>query len=249
VAALALYADSEIPEYAIKELKAGPLQYLVWLHNCLVFEKKLSRTQQRVAAAVQHQPRRATTALQALAQEQASLSNRVSASLATTIGVNFDLDTWQATEIRISLRTRIIKGWKRRLNVAGRIGVKLSCYKDQEPAVNARSGELKIPGRECETTDCSMRPLLQGDLDSLKKLLDASNGQGTAEGLKRATVLSKLHDKCPALSSKDCRKLGDAIFAFFAPPSADILTTNVRDHRVLASAVGKTAVSPAELGV
>jgi len=43
---------------------------------------------------------------------------------------------------------------------------------------------------------------------------------------------------------EDCRALGDAYFALFAPADADILTTNLKDHRPLAEALGKTAVSP-----
>ena len=47
--------------------------------------------------------------------------------------------------------------------------------------------------------------------------------------------------------ASDCRNLGDAVFAFFAPNTSAILTTNIRDHRPLAAAVGKTAISPKEV--
>jgi hypothetical protein len=46
------------------------------------------------------------------------------------------------------------------------------------------------------------------------------------------------------LSEKDCRNLGDAVFAFQCPKDATILTTNLSDHRVLATAVGVSAVKP-----
>jgi len=37
------------------------------------------------------------------------------------------------------------------------------------------------------------------------------------------------------------------VFAFFAPKDATIVTTNIRDHRPLAAALGKTALSPKEI--
>lgn len=249
LAALALYINTEVPAYALKELKAGPLQYLVWLHNCLVHEKKLSRVQQRVTANIQHQPRRASTAFHALAESQASLSNRVSRTMAATIGINFDLDTWQATEIRILLRTKILKGWKRRTKLAGKVGTGLTCNSNQGPTLDQRTGEIKNDTGRCSTTDCAMRLAFQSDLVSLKCLLDASAAQKTLEGGRRAAALEKLYKGCITLSDKDCRKLGDAVFAFFSPPSSDVLTTNVRDHRILASALSKRAVSPEDLGV
>lgn len=247
-AALALYRDSEIPEYAIKELKAGPLQYLVYLHNVLAIEQKLSRALARIKANIQFQPRRAATTLEALSHEQALLSNRASPNFAASIGVKFDLDTWQATEIRTALRTRIVKAWKRRNSLAKRISFKLSCYSDSKPAVD-KTGQLFIPNRDCSVTDCAMRQEMQKNSAALKLLIDASNGQQTNEGKRRAAVLQKLYNACPSLSPKECRNLGDAVFAFYAPQAAEILTTNVTDHRVLAGALHKTVVSPNDLGV
>ena len=43
------------------------------------------------------------------------------------------------------------------------------------------------------------------------------------------------------MSDKTCRDLGDAVYAFFAPPDSVVLTTNIRDHRPLAEALGKQA--------
>jgi hypothetical protein len=38
--------------------------------------------------------------------------------------------------------------------------------------------------------------------------------------------------------------LGDAIFAFFCPKTAVVLTTNIGDHKRLAEALGKKAEKP-----
>lgn len=46
------------------------------------------------------------------------------------------------------------------------------------------------------------------------------------------------------IEDKDCRSLGDAVFAFLAPDGATILTTNERDHKPLAEALGKKVETP-----
>jgi hypothetical protein len=46
------------------------------------------------------------------------------------------------------------------------------------------------------------------------------------------------------ITEEECRWLGDAIFAFFCPRAAVILTTNMRDHVPLAEAIGKRAENP-----
>jgi hypothetical protein len=46
------------------------------------------------------------------------------------------------------------------------------------------------------------------------------------------------------MDAKDCRRLGDAFFALYAPPDAVILTTNIKDHAPLAEALGKQARIP-----
>jgi hypothetical protein len=49
------------------------------------------------------------------------------------------------------------------------------------------------------------------------------------------------------LDNGKCRSLGDAVFAFLAPADSVILTTNVKDHQPLAEALGKSAISPADM--
>jgi len=41
---LSAFKESEVPQYAIKEFKAGPLRYWIWTHNKLVATKSLSKT-------------------------------------------------------------------------------------------------------------------------------------------------------------------------------------------------------------
>jgi hypothetical protein len=46
------------------------------------------------------------------------------------------------------------------------------------------------------------------------------------------------------ITDEKCRDLGDAIFVALAPDDAVILTTNVRDHALLANAIGKKVKAP-----
>src|SRR5262249_48993045 len=65
------------------------------------------------------------------------------------------------------------------------------------------------------------------------------------EDRNRRKVLKQLINtpKIP-LTRENCRWLGDAVFAFFCPQDAVILTTNTRDHGPLAKAIGKRAEAP-----
>ena len=65
------------------------------------------------------------------------------------------------------------------------------------------------------------------------------------EDRNRRSVLSQLiRQPQKHITEEECRWLGDAIFAFFCPRAAVILTTNMRDHVPLAEAIGKRAENP-----
>jgi hypothetical protein len=66
------------------------------------------------------------------------------------------------------------------------------------------------------------------------------------EDRKRRAALKQLLRPKSNIDRETCRELGDAVFAFFCPDDAVILTTNIRDHKPLAEALGKKAQTPAE---
>ena len=245
---LKAFGARELPEYSIREFRAGPLQYCVWLHNCFVTEKTLSGALRRIHKVMGQQGKRAATGIEMVATQIELLSNGVKAPAAASLGVQYDLDTWMATEMRIALSTLILKAWAKRSYIARNVH-QLACHTDSKPKFE-KNGRLIIPNRLCQTADCSMRPALAGDIPALKALLAASDKQfPAAEAVRRSKVLRELI-KAKAghpLPQEKCRALGDAIFAFFAPVTSAILTTNVRDHKLLAAAVGKVAVSPQEV--
>jgi len=190
---------------------------------------------------------RAATALEAAASQVNSVSKNIDPKKAARMGIAHDPDSWFGTEIRIALKTLILKAWVKRTRI-GSLTQSLACYSDIGPSVG-RDGFIEIPEKLCNTMDCSLRQLLQSDRAALEKLRTISDAQSpSAEAARRSKVLTHLLKKGnDRLSPSDCRNLGDAVFAFFAPNTSAILTTNIRDHRPLAAAVGKTAISPKEV--
>lgn len=94
--------------------------------------------------------------------------------------------------------------------------------------------------------ECAMAAQLKARPNDLVKLRDAILKQPPKrKNVRRAKVLKELCrlPKQP-IDSDACRHLGDAIFSFFAPTGAVILTTNVSDHQPLAAALGKKVESP-----
>jgi hypothetical protein len=71
---------------------------------------------------------------------------------------------------------------------------------------------------------------------------------GKEENRKRSKALDKLkttkESQLHTFDEGDCRALGDAVFSFYCEKNQVILTTNVTDHTILATALGKKVVSP-----
>jgi hypothetical protein len=86
--------------------------------------------------------------------------------------------------------------------------------------------------------------------DVLLKMREAIPLGGRSEDKNRREALRMLAVHATSrFERKDCRALGDAFFALFAPVDADVLTTNLKDHCPLAESVGKRAMAPGEDGL
>ena len=90
-----------------------------------------------------------------------------------------------------------------------------------------------------------MGPELTKSEAVLEALKEATDRIDNPEHKRRSKALREIARK-PKLgvTEEQCRALGDAVFAFFAPADSVILTTNLRDLQPLAEAVGKTAERP-----
>jgi hypothetical protein len=243
-------ASSALPVFAIRELKSGPLQYWVWFHNKLAVGNslatavtaihKVSRTPQRY---------RTSTALEALAlAQQRSIGGKTLGTLVEKYGSTANADTVHADEIRLHIKRLVFRAWAKRRDITTNVVVPLSCYQEVSPTED-KKGLLDLAPNKCfHAGQCCLAKALKDAPAVLEKLKNANDGMPqTPEARRRGRVLKDLIRKPKqALEYDGCRALGDALFAFFAPADAAILTTNVKDHSVLALAIGKQAVSPSD---
>lgn len=245
VEALKRYDKTLLPVYAIKEFKAGPLANYAYIHNKLVTEKSYAATLsalQRLSLTPQRY--KTATALEALAEASKSSKKYISPELLEKYAMNPDHLMFEAS--RLAIKVLIFKSWKRRRSVTTDIVCPLPCYKEVPPSEN-KHGLIDMNPKKCQDGfKCSLDHDLKAKRDDLQKLKDSIDVKSDRiEDKRRSKVLKELirKPKTP-LGNNDCRALGDAIFAFFAPVDAVILTTNIKDHEPLARSLGKSVISP-----
>lgn len=246
-AAIARYSVSQLPEYAIKEFKAGPLSYYTWMHNKLATTGSFAAALQYLQS-MSRSPKRylTSTAIQALQTSAAgSMAQFTTSQMAQKHGPNAAMDKVLCDEYRLAIKAIILLGWKERRKLTTEVVDPLSCYDETDPFV--KRDLIELGRRSCPlSTQCSLAPDLRAKPADLKKLRNVALAQGNRpEHQRRAKALRELYrnPKRP-VNEKTCRSLGDAIFAFFAPKDAVILTTNVTDHGPLAAALGKSVDKP-----
>jgi len=246
-AALARYENTLLPVYSIKEWKAGPLDYFAYLHDKLVVTQSLRDTFQAVSALGRGSYRQATS-MEALAAAATVSKTQASASKPQTktyIGLG-DSDQEMADSYRLALESLIIRSWRKRRKVTTQTVDDLQCYTEVEPRVG-KDGLLDLKPQQCERDqECCLAPQLKSKPSLLVALRNAiPELSGRREDQKRRKALKQLikHPK-EIVDRETCRNLGDAIFAFFCPANAVILTTNLRDLDPLANSIGKKAEKP-----
>ena len=233
--ALRLYDQTLLPVYAIKEWKRGQFATYVFIHNRLKRTGSFSATSFALSRMFMR-PRSQSTAFEALALLSLNLSSAPMAVVS---------DSELADRFRLAFKTLIYSSWESRRSVTSDTVMDLECYVESGPRDQA-NGEIDIQPRNCKgEQECCLAKQLRKDKDALIKLRDAIPPSGRTEDTRRRQALKKLavHPNS-RFDREDCRALGDAYFALFAPTDADILTTNIKDHLPLAIALGKKAVSP-----
>lgn len=241
-AALARYDSSLLPVYSIKEWKAGPLKHFAYFHNKLVTTKSLADTIAAVNS-LAFTPYKKSTSFEAL---EAAVRLDTGKVAATADFASRDAEV--ADRYRLAVASLIMRSWKKRRRVATSTIQDLACYAEAEPRIGSdKLFDLK-PEKCDPSPECSLAQLLKQQravavLKALRKAIPETSNR--KEDRDRRKVLKQLINtpKLP-LDRDSCRALGDAIFAFFCPDDAVILTTNLRDHEPLAKAVGKRAEGP-----
>jgi hypothetical protein len=116
---------------------------------------------------------------------------------------------------------------------------------DEELAM--RKGIIKFERLSCDwKRGCAIAKQMSQEPGTVAALRHvALSDPSRRENVKRAQVLRHVvRTPDRLITDGQCRSIGDAVFAFLAPPDSVILTTNIRDHGPLAAAIGKHAEEP-----
>jgi len=247
--ALAAFDETELPAYAIKEFKAGPLQHYVYLYNKLSKTDSLSKTIEALKNLPHpYHTRKQSTALEALQAVWTEIGQENLSEITEDAAGSPDLDSFVTDRLRLGVKRRILKAWRKRRGLTSDVVRELPCYTESEP--QERRGELHLDDKKCDPTpECCMADDFRADDEATSSLMEAIEDlPESRENGRRYKVLKALHENANSrIKNKECRDLGDAVFAFYCPSESTILTTNVKDHRALAKALGKGAVSPEEV--
>lgn len=230
------YGRSLLPIYAIKELRLGPLRHYIWLHNKLVDTRSFSRTIRAIHNAF-HKPYLKGTVEEAL---EVGAENLVGSDLAAA-------DTRQKTQIamadslRLNIRRRIDRAWRERRKLSTEVVDELSCFPELAHSYNEETKYIDQDGGGCESArECCLLPDLRKRRGDLHKLIAAIKDSERAEDTRRKKSLYLLLQRSgKPFRDPQSRALGDAYFALRCPPGCAVLTSNDKDHIVLAAAVRK----------
>jgi hypothetical protein len=231
--ALARYDETILPVYAIKEFKAGPLNYDIWLHNKLVSTQSLAQTFRAIASVTSGQPYRARTSLETLA----NLLDKTPNDLIRDSKTDRDI----ADAYRLALAKLILQAWRKRRKITSCVDLELSCFSEASPILEAHTRMFSNRPTVCRLqTGCCLAAGYRARMDDLKNLLAAVGDGPRREDVRRRHALHKLINTNRTIDDRECRGMGDAFFAFHAPVDSVILTTNVKDHEPLANSLGKS---------
>jgi hypothetical protein len=232
----------QVPFYAIKEFKAGPLRAYMWLHNRVVTTNSWSQAIGN-AGGVARQHNLSATAIQGVAEFTSSMGRSAVKDLAAKYP-DLTLEELQQREATVWLRTKIFSAWRKRNRTPLSVTSPLSCYAEIDPRVKA-NGLIDYTPIKCGLDYCCLRQQFADAKSHTKALAEVCRASPKPEMRKRGKVLRGIaRSPNRALSENECRKLGDAVFALQCPEDAVILTTNVADHVPLASSIGKNAEAP-----
>lgn len=249
-AAQAALATSDVPHYALKEVRHGPFGNFVYAHNLLASTGSMRAARERVAA-LGRSPYRQRTAQEALDEAEAELYGNDAAVIAavlagasSALGVGVTVDVVLTVQFRLALEGIVRRAHAQIATLAARATHTLSCFQSQP--LTTKAGNVVEDGvRKC-VGDCALGAMfasMTGDVVTLQGVV--ANQPQKPENTNRGLALQfVVQNPGVAPSVKHCRVLGDAVYALLCPPGGTIVTTNLADHAPLAAALGKTAKTP-----
>jgi hypothetical protein len=244
ISALNRYDETLLPVYSIKEWKAGPLDHYAYVHDKLVQTRSLAYT----FAAINSLNPITEARAKSTAPEAFEAAARLDSAQPSSNHVHAGHDEEMADRYRLALASLIVRSWRKRRKLTTKTIQDLECYTEAEPKIG-KDGFFDLTPNECsrERHCCLWDELrLKKNHDLLIKLRDSipENSQRYEDRNRRKALKHLINTPKIPLNREECRWLGDAVFAFFCPQDAIILTTNLRDHRPLARAIAKSAERP-----
>jgi hypothetical protein len=189
------------------------------------------------------------TSLEAISDAAISNRKKTLFELAEKYGNYANIDRIQCDEMRLAIKIKIFMAWKNRHKISSVIIAPIDCYQ-RKFEIYEDKGIIEVgPAflKDC-VQKCELISILRNELDSLKKMRNAISNLTTNEQKRQNQALKKIiNNPRMTMDHKTCRNLGDIVFALLCPPDSIILTTNTKDHQILADSLGKKASSPSEV--
>jgi len=244
-AALQRFDSASFPAYALKEMKAGPLHAWIWLHNRCVTDRSYERVVRAIhAMARTRQKNLADSALEAVAETGASKRMKMG-SLVEKYGASATEDVVHCDRMRLGLQRRITQAWRQPFALEADISNPLPCFEIGEFTI--KRGLIEFARLSCDwKRGCEIAAQMSREPEKVVALRKVTESDPSRrESNKRSQSLRHIvRTPNRPMNDNQCRAIGDAVFAFFTPADSVILTTNIKDHRPLAAALGKRAEEP-----
>jgi hypothetical protein len=120
----------------------------------------------------------------------------------------------------------------------------LSCYTDAE--LLDREGRIETKPDDCaKGSNCCLKSQLASRAKDVALVRSSLPKDGRQETSRRFRVMKQIEKhRSSIMTPDDCRAFGDAYFVLFCPKGATILTTNTRDIKPMAVALGVNFSNP-----
>jgi hypothetical protein len=192
-------------------------------------------------------PRRywVSTAVEALAAAAKTTRNVTTGELVRRYGALATNDKVICDMYRLSLHSIITRAWEKRRRLTSLVVDELECYPETD--IVEERGLIELGETNCcPKEECSLAAAFRREQDAIETMRSTIDAQPSKpENIRRAKVLRQLARPTKRrLTPQQCRHLGDAVFAFFCPKDATILTTNAKDLEPLARALDKKVEMP-----
>ena len=235
-----------LPIYALKELQLGALSNLVWFHNLCANHRSWAKVKDALVREGRTPRRYKKSTVDEFELEVAIMEKSMAIPPEVSQKYADNPDLYRSDLHRLECLSVVLSAWKRRRTFAENIQVvdEISCFPERSPKV-LPNGLIEMSERQCKCdpqVNCALAMIMEGNVATVKRLLRAVTAahleNPKSEHSRRIKALNKIVRK-QSVSNDDCRCLGDAVFAFFAPRDAVILTKNTTDHEPLAASVNK----------